>query len=121
MTAPPARLSARHAETVLSSLHTTADTHGWLLLAAAAMWNHVHVVVGVPGDPDPSTLLRDFKRSSSAALNRTQADPRRAWWTRSGSRRRLAGEPNVIAAIRYVRQQHGALATYRGSLPGPGM
>lgn len=89
-------------------------------MAAAVMSNHVHVVVGVPGDPDPATLLRDFKRSSSAALNRTQAVPRRAWWTRSGSRRRLNAEPNVIAAMRYVRNQYRPLVTYQMNLPGLG-
>jgi len=114
MREPPLRLTQAQARTVLASLRATADSHGWGLLACAVMSNHVHVVLGVPGDPDPADLLRDLKRSASAAVNRTHSGPRRKWWTRSGSRRRLHAEPHVIAAIAYVRRQHQPLAFWHG-------
>ena len=41
------------------------------LLAVAIMANHIHVVVGVPGDPEPDTLLRDFKSYASLCLNKS--------------------------------------------------
>ena len=33
------------------------------------MADHVHLVVGVPGDPDPHAMLRDFKAYGSRALS----------------------------------------------------
>jgi len=49
-------------------------------------------------------VLRDLKRYGSRALNQQHGHPQR-WWTKSGSRRPLRAEPNVLAAIRYVRDQ----------------
>jgi REP element-mobilizing transposase RayT len=75
------------------------------------MRNHVHVVVGVPGDPDPATLLRDFKSYAARGLNARWSRPESGtWWTRSGSRRVLRDDVAVHAAVDYVRRQHGALA-----------
>ncbi len=34
-----------------------------------SMANHVHIVVGVLNDPDPDTILRDFKSYASRKLN----------------------------------------------------
>jgi len=110
MRGPPLVLTSAQAVTVLRELRTSAEIHGWELLAAAVMANHVHVVVGVPGDPDPADLLRVFKAYASRELNRRVRPVSGTWWTRSGSRRVLREEPDVIAAIRYVRAQRGALA-----------
>ena len=77
------------------------------------MRNHIHLVVGVPDDPDPATLLRDFKAYASRALNRRWGKPTSGtWWTQSGSRRVLRGEPAVVAATEYVRSQRGAVVTW---------
>jgi hypothetical protein len=74
------------------------------------MANHVHLVVGVPGDPDPSALLRDFKSYASRALNlrdRVSVKPR--WWTEQGSKRKIADWDNLETVLRYVREQAYAL------------
>ncbi len=84
------------------------------MLAVAIMRNHVHLVVGVPGDPDPALLLEGFKRYGSRALNRTHAE-RRRWWTVSGSRRRLKTEPDVVATVEYVRGQEWPLVVWVSS------
>ena len=65
----PVRLTRAQAEVVRRQFEETARYRGWQLLAGAIMANHVHLVVGVPGDPDPSALLRDFKSYASRALN----------------------------------------------------
>ena len=65
----PVRLNRAQAEVVRHQFEETARCRGWQLLAGAIMANHVHLVVGVPGDPDPSALLRDFKSYASRALN----------------------------------------------------
>src|SRR5437016_11908741 len=58
---PPIYLNADQARVVMSQFQETANHRKWFLLAAAVMANHAHVVVGVPGDPEPEDLLRDFK------------------------------------------------------------
>ena len=53
LSAPPILLSRQHADVLLAQFQETADYRGWLLIASAIMASHVHIVVGVPGDPDP--------------------------------------------------------------------
>ncbi len=113
MKAPPIWLSRRDAMITLRQFQITAGIRGWELIAVAIMRNHVHLVVGVQGDPDPATLLRDFKSYSSRALNAATARPPNGrWWTQSGSRRVLRGEEHLIAGIRYVLSQHEPLKTW---------
>jgi REP element-mobilizing transposase RayT len=50
-----------HAEALLTQFQETARIRGWELRAVAIMFNHFHIVVGVPGDPKPSKILGDFK------------------------------------------------------------
>jgi REP element-mobilizing transposase RayT len=91
----------------------TADYRGWALLAAAVMRNHAHLVAGVPGDPDPSDLLKDFKSYGSRALNRSWGKPASGtWWSESGSKRKLPDERAVRDAVEYVRKQPFALAVW---------
>jgi REP element-mobilizing transposase RayT len=91
----------------------TSAKRGWLLLAAAVMANHVHLVVGVPGDPDPAVILRDYKAYGSRSLNRRWAKPASdTWWTESGSKRKLSRDENVAAAVRYVRDQPHPLVVW---------
>ncbi len=109
MAAEPTYLTAPQAEVLLTQFHETADHRGWELRAAAVMRNHVHVVLGVPGDPKPETLLRDLKSYGSRALGRKGS---RTWWTRSGSRRKLPDVAAIAAAVRYVARQRYALAVW---------
>jgi hypothetical protein len=75
------------------------------------MANHVHVVVGVPGDPEPERLLADFKAWGTRRLNRGWGR-REHWWTQGGSRRRKKAAAALRAAIEYVRDQPRALVVW---------
>ena len=103
---PPIYLVEDQAKELLRQIHETANIRRWLLIAAAIMRNHVHVEVGVPGDPDPEVLLRDFKAYASRALNkRWTKPPGETWWTESGSKRKLKDEAAILGAARYIRDQ----------------
>jgi REP element-mobilizing transposase RayT len=113
MKGPPIRLSNEQAKTIMSQFHETAAYRGWLLLAAGVMANHVHLVVGVPGDPEPDKLLHDFKSYASRALNQKWPKPiNGTWWTESGSKRKLRGEEAVRGAVKYVRDQEYPLVIW---------
>jgi REP element-mobilizing transposase RayT len=45
------RIEKTQAEALIEQFQETASYRGWSLLAAAIMFNHVHWVVTVPGDP----------------------------------------------------------------------
>jgi REP element-mobilizing transposase RayT len=112
----PILLQAEQAETLMAQFHETAAHRHWLLCAAAIMANHVHVVVGVPGDPEPASLLQSFKSYGSRALNRLYGKPASpTWWTESGSRRKLPDESAVRAAMEYVRWQAHPLRVWTAS------
>jgi REP element-mobilizing transposase RayT len=107
----PIWLTAEQARVVFEAIEEQAAHRGWASNACAVMANHVHVVVGVPGDPEPARILHGFKAYASRALNqRFRQQTVGTWWTQSGSTRLLRAEPNVIAALRYVRDQPRALA-----------
>jgi REP element-mobilizing transposase RayT len=105
------RLTPEQAEAVCRQIRETAAFRQWKLSAVAVMSNHVHVVVGVSGDPEPNTLMRDFKTFASRELNRSAGRSQR-WWTQSGSTRKLPDENAVVAAVRYVESQEHPLATW---------
>jgi hypothetical protein len=60
---------------------------------------------------DPKTVRDQFKAWCTRHLKKLQrrslADPSQSvrvkWWTEGGSQRRLYGEENLEAAVRYVR------------------
>jgi REP element-mobilizing transposase RayT len=109
----PVWLTAEQAVIVVEQFLQTAAFRGWLLLAIAVMSNHVHLVVGVTGDPDPAKLLHDFKSYATRALKAHGQKPSGGrWWTESGSRRKLSGEQAVQAAIEYVLHQHRPLVVW---------
>ncbi len=113
MLGPTVYLNAAQAGVVLEQLHETARYRGWELAAVAVMANHLHLVVGVPGDPEPDTLLRDFKSYASRRLNAVVAKPASGtWWTQSGSRRKLPNDTAVQAAVEYVKRQHSPLLVW---------
>jgi hypothetical protein len=99
-------LNTFHAQAILSQLQETASVRGWAPDAIAIIATHVHVVFGVPGDPDPSAMLRDFKSYASRALN-NQCGRRESggWWADQGSKRPLKKPERRVAAIRYVHDQ----------------
>jgi REP element-mobilizing transposase RayT len=106
------------AQPLLEQFQETEVYRGWRLFAVAIMANHCHLVVGVPGDPEPEVLLRDFKSYGSRRLNSRWPKPASGtWWTESGSRRKLATEEAVLAAIQYVVEQLYPLLIWNASIP----
>jgi hypothetical protein len=102
----PVWLTPEQAEIVVEQFRQTAAYRGWSLLAVAVVANHVHLVVGVPGDPDPAKLLHDFKSYASRALKAHGHVPAGGrWWTESGSRRKLPNVGAVTVAVAYVLGQ----------------
>ncbi len=111
MTEDAVLLDLAQAQVVAEQLRETAAHRGWRLLALAVMPNHVHVAVGVPGDPDPEKLLGDFKTWCTRRLN-SGWGRREHWWTQSGSRRPKNSAALLRSAIKYVRDQPYALTIW---------
>ena len=106
MTGPPILLTAEQAQAVRHQFEETAKHRGWMILAGAIMANHVHLVVAVTGDPDPSTIQRDLKSYASRTLTREFGRPRsETWWTEQGSRRKVIDWENLEVLLGYVREQ----------------
>ena len=100
---PPIYLDLEKAEAVLTQFQETAEHRRWRLRAVSLMVNHYHMVVQVPGDPDPGKVLADFKAYASRRLNRTYgAPPSQTWWTERGSKRKLRDARAEANAIQYV-------------------
>ena len=110
MKGDPVWLIGEQARALLEQFHETAQYRNWQLLAVAIMANHIHIVIGVPGDPEPEKLLQSLKAYGSRKLNKAWDRPASdTWWTESGSRRKLPNESAVRAAIVYVREQEKPL------------
>jgi hypothetical protein len=75
------------------------------------MAQHIHLVVGVRGDPDPEKISGDFKSYGSRVLNRRWGKPGNgSWWTGgSGSKRKLPDQAAVPRALEYLRRQTNPL------------
>jgi REP element-mobilizing transposase RayT len=109
----PIQINRQQAETLLAQFQETAAHRGWQIRAVAIMPNHFHLLVGVTGDAPPTKLLGDFKSYGSRVLNRRWGKPQNGtWWTYDGSKRKLVGEPALLSAIEYVRNQPRALVTW---------
>ena len=109
----PIQLNQEQAEVARSQFTQTAGHRGWSLLAGAIMYDHVHRLVGLSDDPDPSTLLRDFKSYASRALTQRFGRPQSGtWWTEQGSKRKIEDWENLETILRYIREQHRPLAVW---------
>ncbi len=114
----PIRLALAQAECLLNQFQETSRYREWQLLAVAVMADHVHVVVGVPGDPDPSDILGDLKSYGSRSLNKKWTKPKsETWWAESGSKRKLPTPDAVLAAINYVVEQEYPLIIWTAPIP----
>jgi REP element-mobilizing transposase RayT len=114
MTGPPVYVDRSHADILVSQFRETAGYRGWDILAVAVMANHVHLVVRVSGDPDPTKVLGDFKAYGSRALTARFGKPASGtWWTSGGSKRKLVGTEAVAAGVNYVlHKQYQPLVTW---------
>ena len=114
----PVKLTVAHADVLAEQFFETAQFRRWKPIAFAIVTNHVHLVVGVPGDPDPMKLLRDFKTYGSRALNRHFPCPESGtWWTELGSKRKLSDELSIMGAVRYTLEQEGSLLVWNTVIP----
>ena len=103
LTGPPIFFDLEKAELVLAQFRETAGYRTHVLRAIAIMLNHLHFVVQVPDDPDPTRLLADYKAYGSRVLNRRYGKPpSETWWTTNGSKRKLKDDRALAAAIHYV-------------------
>src|SRR5262249_4423592 len=66
---PPSHLGWAEAGEVLDRFQETASYRGWRLVAVPLMYNHFHIVVGVPDDPEPGKILGDFKSWGTRRLS----------------------------------------------------
>jgi hypothetical protein len=65
----PVGLTLVQAHAVAEQLREHAGFKGRVIDAIAVLVNHVHLVFGTPGDPDPDRMLTDWKAYASRALN----------------------------------------------------
>jgi REP element-mobilizing transposase RayT len=106
----PIRIVLAHANALLPQFQETARHRGWELRAVAIMADHVHIVVGVKGDPDPDKVLGDLKAYGSRLLNRGWGRPASdTWWTYGGSTRKVHDVQHLHNVIEYVRNQENPL------------
>jgi REP element-mobilizing transposase RayT len=114
MKGSPIYLTTEHTLTLFNQFVETANYRKWSLLAVGIMSNHVHLLVGVPGDPEPHTLLRDFKSYGSRSLNNLVGKPASGtWWTEGGSTRKKNDDESVASAIEYTIAQAYPLFIWR--------
>ena len=115
MLADPFYLVRDQADVVIAQFQDTARIRNYELCAASVMFNHTHLIVGVPGDPDPNHLRELFKNWATRALKNTWPLPASgSFWTKKGSVRKKEGEALAEAVIYVARKQPDPLATFVG-------
>lgn len=106
------------ADMVIEAIQHRVQTNRWRVFEHVIMANHCHLAVGVPGDPDPEELLRDFKSYGSRKLNRSgHTVPHDKRWTKSGSKRKLPDDESVLNAIQYTIDQEYPLVVWVNDIP----
>jgi REP element-mobilizing transposase RayT len=113
MKGEPVALDRPEASAMIEQFQETARIRNWLLEAASVMFNHAHLVVGVPGDPEPDRVRETFKSWATRAVKRLRpVPPNGTFWTAKGSNPKLPDAAAVRAAVVYVaRKQPNPLAT----------
>jgi REP element-mobilizing transposase RayT len=113
MKGPPIILTQEQADAVVDQFIETARFRGWTILAGAVIRNHVHLVLGVPGDPSPEKLLGDLKAWGTRRLDKGWGKrASETWWADAGSKRKLPNEQSILGAVAYVWRQPGALRVW---------
>ena len=114
MKGPPVNLDKAAAEAMIAQYQETCRIRGWELQAASVMYNHTHVVVAVPDDPEPQSILETLKSWATRAVKKLRPlPPNGTFWTGKGSTRKLSGDEAVWAAVIYVvRKQPDPLAVW---------
>jgi len=114
MTGEPVSLVQADADAMIRQYQETAHVRGWALQAASVMADHTHVVVAVPGDPEPDAILETFKSWATRAVRKHRPLPGNGtFWTAKGSKRKLGDDGAVRTAVIYVvKKQAGPLAVW---------
>ena len=114
MKGDPVALDQSDSDALVVQYQETARIRKWSLEAASVMFNHTHLVVGVPGDPDPQHILETFKIWATRALKkRRPTPPNGTFWTEKGSKRKLPDDASVRSAKKYVvKKQPNPLAVW---------
>lgn len=106
-------LNEARARVVVDAIVESAGNHGLKVPVASVMRTHAHVVAS-SFEHDGAKLLQIFKGVASRRLSQAFGPPAGGtWWTRHGSRRLLADEAAIGAAVRYVDAQQNVLASCR--------
>jgi putative transposase len=72
------------------------DTQKWYLKILLLMPDHLHMLVGIPGDANLSNLVRDFKRITAKIA--------RIHWQRNFSDHRLRHDESEAEKFEYIRR-----------------
>ena len=114
ITGSPVTLEQADANVMIAQYQETARIRKWALQAASVMYNHTHLVVSVPGDPDPKFVLETFKSWATRGLKKLRPLPTNGtFWTAKGSKRKLPKDEAVGAAVVYVvKKQPKPLSVY---------
>jgi len=92
---------------VIESILEVCRYRGWLLLAVHVRSTHVHLIVQA-AEYSPERVMTTFKSYASRALNRAAVDAEgRKRWARHGSTRYLNTHKDLLAAMRYVKDEQG--------------
>ena len=105
---PAVLLSREQAHWTAEELVAVATKEGWIVLRAAVMRNHVHVLVAECPDNGP-LVRRKLKGVTQTGLNRRFGRPMK-WWTDDGSNRYKHDAAAIEAAVNYIANQPGMLA-----------
>jgi REP element-mobilizing transposase RayT len=93
MSGPPVKLDKADADAMIVQYQETARIRGWTIQAASVTYNHTHVVVSMPGDPDPKSILETLKSWATRAVKKVRPlPPNGTFWTAKGSKRKLPDE-----------------------------
>ncbi len=114
MTGDPVVLDKRDAYAMIQQYLETAKIRRWTLQAASVMFNHTHVLVSVPGDPDPDSIRETLKSWATRRLKRHRPlPPNGTFWTAKGSKRKMPDEEALRSCVIYVvKKQPDPLAIY---------
>ena len=114
MKGPPVTLGKPEALAMIAQYQETARIKKWSLQAASVMYNHTHIVVGMPGDPDPQLILETLKSWATRSVKKLRSiPPNGTFWTANGSKRKLPDADAVRRGVIYVvKKQPDPLAVW---------
>jgi len=102
----PFLLAADSAALVEQTVREVCSHRGWNLRTVHARTNHVHIVVAA--NQSPERVMNDFKSWATRRLREHgYAGAEQTVWTGHGSTPYLWTEPQLMAAIEYVKNWQG--------------